>query len=368
MSESFANSLAVPAILPAGDDPRLLASPRTAREAAVLAFEKTEVSQPTQILRFHKSEIRTHWSIAIPFMLCYATGLILKLFFDLHSEGYGRDVLSWTHKLGGACLIILPAVSAVRHRREYRIHLDNIKKAWTWTITDLKWLILFAASNFSRKITLPEQHKFNAGEKLNFMMGMVTYPLFVATGLFLVLPGVHFLTWLGHLGLAVAMTPFMLGHIYLAVAHPSTRVGLGGMFSGHVDREWAKHHYRQWYREHFEKLERTDADREEARQMLRAPALVRCTFCQSEHEEPSLLHLLESVAEVQPVICPACGVNADSASVIVDAGNVDSTLRGLQEAGIDGLFVERSPIADLSSVSFTASGPLQTAQQPAHNR
>jgi cytochrome b subunit of formate dehydrogenase len=44
----------------------------------------------------------------------------------------------------------------------------------------------------------------------------------------------------------------MFGHIYMAVVNPSTRVGLSGMFSGRVDREWAKHHYKRWYKENFE--------------------------------------------------------------------------------------------------------------------
>ena len=35
-------------------------------------------------------------------------------------------------------------------------------------------------------------------------------------------------------------------HIYLAAVHPSTRPSLSGMFSGRVDREWARHHHPKW--------------------------------------------------------------------------------------------------------------------------
>jgi len=38
----------------------------------------------------------------------------------------------------------------------------------------------------------------------------------------------------------------------MALVNPGTRVGLSGMITGHVDREWAKHHYTSWYRDHFE--------------------------------------------------------------------------------------------------------------------
>ena len=83
------------------------------------------------------------------------------------------------------------------------------------------------------------------------MMVMLTYPLFVASGILLWLPGNHFVPWLVHIGAALVVPGLMVGHIYMAVVNPSMRVGLSGMISGRVDREWAKHHYAQWYREHF---------------------------------------------------------------------------------------------------------------------
>ncbi len=41
----------------------------------------------------------------------------------------------------------------------------------------------------------------------------------------------------------------------MATINPDTRKGLPGMISGHVDRQWAKHHYTRWYRENFENSE-----------------------------------------------------------------------------------------------------------------
>jgi hypothetical protein len=52
--------------------------------------------------------------------------------------------------------------------------------------------------------------------------------------------------------MALIATPLMLGHVYMALINPDTRVGLSGMLSGYVDRHWARHHYRSWYRENFE--------------------------------------------------------------------------------------------------------------------
>ncbi len=204
-----------------------------------------------QILRFRRSERMLHWSIAVPFMLCWVTGFILKVFYNLHSEDPSRDVLSWIHRIGGAGLIVFPTLWALRNRSDYKIHLYNIKQAWTWASEDLKWLMLMGAAMVNSKVKLPDQGKFNAAEKLNFMMGMCTYPVFILTGILLWVRVFGFLSWIIHVSLALVATPFMLGHLYMALVNPDTRVGLGGMFSGYVDRHWAKHHYALWYRENF---------------------------------------------------------------------------------------------------------------------
>ncbi len=209
-------------------------------------------SSPALIKRFQRSEILLHWSIAIPFMVCFATGLILKLFYNLHSEGHSRDMLSWIHRIAGVFMMALPIITLLICQREYRLYLANIKEAWTWVSNDWKWLLLFGPSAVNPRIVLPEQGKFNAAEKLNFMMVVTTYPVFILTGLLVWMPGAKFLSWIVHVFVAVAATPLMLGHIYMAVFNPDTRPGLRGMSSGYVDGEWARHHYGRWYRQHFE--------------------------------------------------------------------------------------------------------------------
>ena len=222
-----------------------------AREPANSASEAESTPQSRQILRFRRSERLLHWSIAIPFMVCFATGIILLAFYNLHSQSASRDVYSWLHRISGACLIVFPTFSVVTHWSDFSLHWYNVKEAWVWAIVDLKWLALMGLSVFNRRITLPEQGKFNAAEKLNFLMVMCTVPLYIATGLHLWMPGIKFLSWIVHVGMALVATPLMLGHIYMALINPDTRVGLGGMLSGYVDRQWAKHHYRRWYRETF---------------------------------------------------------------------------------------------------------------------
>jgi formate dehydrogenase subunit gamma len=206
-----------------------------------------------QILRFRASERQLHWAIAIPFMVSYATALVLVTIYNPHPERSCRALFSWTHRISGIWLTVLPLWTMVRHRRDVRVYLQNVREAWRWTVDDVKWLTLMGPAAISSRVKLPDQGKFNAAEKINFMTVMATYPLYVVTGLLIWLPGTALLAWLVHFSMALIATPLLLGHIFMATVNPETRAGLSGMISGFVSREWAKHHYRRWYEETFER-------------------------------------------------------------------------------------------------------------------
>jgi formate dehydrogenase subunit gamma len=214
---------------------------------------RTAAAPSKHILRFHPSERMLHWSLAIPFVVCVATAVVLIVVYNLHPHRAFRAVFAWTHRISGACLILFPLLTAIAHRRDHPLHWRNVREAWTWTMDDVKWLLLMPISAVSGNDELPEQGKFNAAEKLNFMTLTCGYPIFILTGLVLWITKLAFLSWLIHIGMAALAVPLVVGHMYMAIINPSTRVGLNGMFSGYVDREWARHHYALWYREHFEK-------------------------------------------------------------------------------------------------------------------
>ena len=297
-----------------------------------------------EILRFRTSERELHWSIAVPFLVCLVTGIILKLFFNrLHPQVPVHTVLRWVHWTSGACLLLLPTLSALRHRKDLALYRYNITRAWSWSLDDLKWLALIGPASVTRRVKLPEQHKFNAGEKLNFMTLMLTYPLLVGTGLFMLTPGMHFVSWVAHVAVAILSAPLIFGHIYLAVVNPDTRVGLSGMFTGHVDRDWAKHHYAKWYREHFGEDEEPAPSGEEAVAEPPAHAMVRCLSCGAESPLTSWATVLESVSLLHPLQCPACGELSAVVSAVVKEWKAGATPEGPESggagspAGIDGI-------------------------------
>jgi formate dehydrogenase subunit gamma len=214
---------------------------------------------PAEILRFRASERQLHWAIAVPFMICYATAIVLVSVYNPDPTRPYRALFSWTHRLSGVCLFLLPLVTMLRHRRDLDLHLRNILAAWRWKMEDVRWLFLMAWSTIDKRITLPDQGKFNAGEKLNFMFLSASYPMYIITGFLIWLPGVAFGSWILHLSMAALATPLILGHVFMATVNPDTRVGLPGMVSGYVNRHWAEHHYRHWYNEHFWHLHKTPA-------------------------------------------------------------------------------------------------------------
>ncbi len=213
----------------------------------------------SHILRFHNSERMLHWAIAIPFLVCFAMGVVLVVVYNPEPSRPCRWVFSWTHRLSGVALIVFPSLVARRSRGQARLHLYNIQQAWTWMRDDVVWLALMGLNAVNPKIKLPEQGKFNAAEKLNFMVLMGTYPLYVATGLLIWLTRAAVLSWILHVAMALFAAPLVCGHLYMALCSKSGRPGLQGMISGFVDRQWAKHHYRRWYREHHERGEREAA-------------------------------------------------------------------------------------------------------------
>jgi formate dehydrogenase subunit gamma len=276
-----------------------------------------------------------HWAIAIPFMTCYATALIMVIFYNAHPDRAFRSVVSWTHRISGLGMIVLPALAIFKGRSELGVHLDNIRQAWIWSWQDLKWLSRMALAAVKNDVSLPEQGKFNAAEKLNFMMIMTTTPLYIVTGVMIWMPGIAFFSWVLHFSMAVMATPLMLGHIYMATVNPDTRIGLEGMITGFVDRQWAKHHYRAWYRASFEPEPGRLDESEIIIPPMERPALVLCPSCREVHSFESWAKLLRLVLESEPLVCPHCDAAIGIVSVTAEPTMAEPILRHLERAGVD---------------------------------
>ncbi len=257
---------------------------------------------PSQILRFQTGERLLHWALAVPFVLLYASAALLVAFYGEPHPRPFREAFALGHRAFGAMLVVLPPLALLAGAKHWRTHLENMREGWVWEFDDFRWLVLFPKNAMNPKIALPEQGKFNAAEKLNFMMVSTFYPLYVLTGILVWMPGVEFFAYLAHFAMAVLGLPLVGGHIFMATIHPETRVGLSGMFTGWVDRGWAKHHYTRWYREHFEPSGLVLGLGEK----LKLPARVRCASCDDVQVYDSWMALIERSFRVEPLVCPAC--------------------------------------------------------------
>ena len=216
-------------------------------------------SDPDTILRFRASERHMHWAIAMPFMAAWTTAAVLMFVYSSDPSRPYRDVFGIVHRSAGVALMVLPLLALLRHYYDIAVHLKNTREAWSWRWDDVKWLALMMPATIFKSITLPHQGKFNAAEKINFMVLTATLPLYAATGILIWTHQYAFAAWVVHLTMAGLATPLMFGHIFMAVVNPDTRVGLSGMFSGFVDRHWASHHYARWYHENFPQPVAADA-------------------------------------------------------------------------------------------------------------
>jgi formate dehydrogenase subunit gamma len=315
-----------------------------AKERTDRASDPSGLPVETKVERFRLGERSLHWALALPYVLLYATAATLLLTWGEAGSRPIHHAAALMHRAAGVCLIVFPPLALLLGVRDRHVHFENIRHGWLWDRNDVRWLILFPRAAVDSRVTLPEQGKFNAAEKLNFMMVMATYPLYVVTGLLVWMPGVAFYSWVAHGVAAVLGLPLVVGHIYMATVNRGTRVGLEGMITGWVDREWAKHHYRRWYRERFEGKQ-AEAHPALVMDVLDAPAQIRCQECRSVHAFGSWMELLQRSFHAAPLFCPVCESEIGVMSVEAPPEVAEAILEHLQNGGAQAPFERSAPSA-----------------------
>jgi formate dehydrogenase subunit gamma len=193
---------------------------------------------PRRITRFTRTERVLHWTHATAFLTLLATGLILYL-PALSTLISRRQLVKNVHIWVAVAWLIAIAVIILAGNRKRLA--EDWREIETIDRDDRRWL---------RGRRVP-QGRFNAGQKINAMLTVAFALLFALSGFFL---------WLGerdhrflfdgtgtvHDVLTYLSVALLVGHLYLALIHPSTRHALRGMTTGEVDESWAKEHHRKW--------------------------------------------------------------------------------------------------------------------------
>jgi formate dehydrogenase subunit gamma len=201
------------------------------------------IRDPKDLQRYTAAERSNHWVVGICFILLALSGLALfhPMFWPLTLLFGGG---TWTRILHPYVGIVL-ALSFIAMFLRFRA-LNAM------TPTDWQWLGRVREMANGDDHNMPEQGKYNGGQKLLFWIMSLCVLLLVVSGL------VMWRAWFDlpadlvrlavvvHAAAAAVMIGFTLVHIYAAIWTKGT---IRAMWYGTVTRAWARQHHRAWYRQ-----------------------------------------------------------------------------------------------------------------------
>ncbi len=206
---------------------------------------------PKTIKRFNKGFIISHWVNAGAFFVLYISALPMYTeFFDwLYPVFGGPAGARLVHRIAAVAFMLPLFIMIIFDFKGFKNWMKNI---FSWKKHDLKFFPQFAKEFFGLKAKVPKQDFFNAGEKLNSWLMIITTLMLIASGLVMWFPQFFpsVVLWWAYpihnigLGLAAAVA---VGHIYMSLvtARPSMR----GIIKGDVSEEYAEDHHGRWYDE-----------------------------------------------------------------------------------------------------------------------
>lgn len=206
-----------------------------------------------RVVRFGLASRLAHWSNAICFVLLLVTGAALVFPSFGHAVGpEGMRAFRQIHRVVAVPFAFLaPLIMILGDPKA----LGNwLKEIFSWSKTDLEFILAYPREFFGLKAKLPEQGKFNAGEKLNSLLTLFGCLMMAITGFIMLYPGrfspavvgwAHPLHSLG----ALVIGGVIIGHAYLSLLHPHSKESIKGMIWGTVSARFAREHHAKWYRE-----------------------------------------------------------------------------------------------------------------------
>ena len=199
-------------------------------------------SNPRDIVRYTAPERLNHWIVGICFILLALSGLAFfhPAFFPLTQLFGGGPWARILHPFIGVFMALMFAMMVVRFWR-----LNLIERR------DIEWLKQIDKMVDGDDHNMPEQGKYNGGQKLLFWGLVICMLALTISGLGMwrsMIPLPIFWVRLAsvvHAAAAIGMILLIMLHIYAAIW---TRGTIRAMFYGTVTRAWAKQHHRAWYR------------------------------------------------------------------------------------------------------------------------
>ncbi len=201
------------------------------------------IRNPKDLPRFTPQERANHWIVAISFVLLALSGLSFfhPAFVPLNQLFGGGTWARILHPYIGVFMALFFLFMYFRFR--------GLNKR---TKEDREWMSRLGDVMGGREENLPEQGKFNAGQKMVFRWSVISMIFLVISGLmiwqawFSVSAEWRRVAVVVHALFAFIMIATIMVHIYAAIW---VKGSIRAMTAGTVSRGWARQHHRAWYRE-----------------------------------------------------------------------------------------------------------------------
>jgi len=201
------------------------------------------IRDPKDLQRYTASQRANHWVTGICFILLGLSGLAFfhPAFYPL-TQLFGGP--TWTRILHPFIGIILGIAFFLMFIRFRALNIMNK--------TDMEWLSRIREMVEGNDHNMPEQGKYNGGQKIMFWGMTLAVLILVVSGIILWRSYFSFpvgmvrLAAVAHAAAAVLMIILAIVHVYAAIW---TRGTIRAMWYGTVTRAWAKQHHRAWYRQ-----------------------------------------------------------------------------------------------------------------------
>jgi formate dehydrogenase subunit gamma len=198
---------------------------------------------PKDLQRYTARERANHWVVGMSFILLALSGLALfhPAFWPLTNLFGGG---TWTRILHPYVGVLLALSFAGMALRFWKLNV--------MTPVDKQWLSRVGEMVDGDDHNMPEQGKYNGGQKLLFWL------LLACTAILFVSGAVIWRAWFNlpvdlvrlasvlHAAAAALMIGLIIVHVYAAIWVKGT---IRAMWYGTVTRAWAKQHHRAWYRQ-----------------------------------------------------------------------------------------------------------------------
>ena len=211
----------------------------------------SEVMTIRWIPKYTLMERTVHWVHTATFIPLVLTGLVLfsPLLTPL-AQGESGLFIRLIHRIAAIGFIAVPVLYLIIEPRRVLLTLREFmfdREDFGWVKGAIGYYL------FGRHSAMPPQGRFNTGEKLNGVVVVLSWGVFVATGLVMWFGKGYVpysvLQWvvIVHDLAMIAVVCMFLVHLYLVFAHPLMWAALVSMRFGVTSADYAAEHHAKWY-------------------------------------------------------------------------------------------------------------------------